>query len=295
MSTPATLPAQTLFLQWRRGDAASGRLMAQRFTDWYLAICVARLGEHDGKDAARAVCGAFQQGIGKVASPAQLIPWAHGLAKREFEGRSIAHTSSAPRPGAFTKGQAPGEILARARKVHPAETALLEAFYSGQASTEDPSTLLAARATLKDWIQQEVQVSFRASHADPDLLPLAHYEAHSLHTEADRDAVETWILDEPELSRELVEFAQFALALRRGIPKEAPTPVAAEPAPASQAPTPAPVPASQAPTPAPVAAAPRPRVHSPQASDEPPARRLPVAGIAAFVVAAAALAYWILS
>lgn len=261
----ATQSTETLFQAWRRGDAEAGKAMAQRFTDWYFAIAACRLGDEDGDARFREACTAFSRGVGKVPDPRRLLGWAHGLA-REHITTAARRRDDGDLANGWTRRQPPKQILLRARAGAPQAMAVLEpAYRTGR--VDDPLALLEARYALKRFIRDSLEIPFRVvpDAPDPDRAPLAFYEAGRLADENEETHVELYLLTDMEACQDVAEFAHYAIALRGGLPGEAPKPPprprpstpasrTAEPAVVRPAPrTPA---SPEAPAPAPAPAAP---------------------------------------
>jgi len=248
--------AETLFHHWRRGDAAAGKAMAQRFTDWYYAISVSRLGEEAGESAFRAACSKFSKGVVKVEDPRRLLAWAHGIARKQLTTTSDAgRIPDGDIPNTFTKRRLPKQLLIEARGHLPDAMKLIEEAYRGTSFPDDPLDLLRARAQLKTWLRVHHDVPFRITGADPDPdhAPLPWYEAGRMANESEESLFELYMLNEPELCQDVAEFSHFAIALRGGLPASdtRPRPTLPEPAPAEE-------PNAHAPSsPAPKQAAPR--------------------------------------
>lgn len=206
-----------MFESWRRGDAAAGQAMAQRFTDWYFAISANHSGEQQGRQGFQAACDRFSKGISAVPDPRRLGPWAQTVAK------DLIHAGRPPLddgdyPGSYTANQAPKALLAAARQAHPETVQLLEMTYRG-GHVADPHAVLKARYALKHWLAKEHQVPFRylPSQPDPDLIPIPFYEAARMKAPQEVALLELFLLDEPDLIQDVAEFAHFAIALRGGL------------------------------------------------------------------------------
>lgn len=226
MTTAQQASTETLFAQWRKGDAASGQAMAQRFTDWYFAIAACRLGEADGDGPFREACTAFSRGVGKVGDPRRLLGWAHGIARQQIH-EAVRHgrRPDGDIPSAFTRKAPPKEILVQLRAHLPREMGVLEHAYRG-GDVADPLQVLGARYAVKSWLADNLQIPFRVLPAspDPDRAPVAYYEAGRMADEAEDTHFELYMLHDMEVCQDVAEFAHFAIALRGGLPGEPPPP-----------------------------------------------------------------------
>lgn len=217
---------ETLFHHWRRGDAGAGKAMAQRFTDWYYAIAVSRLGETSGNAPFRAACARFSQGVVQVTDPRRLLGWAHGIAREEvIDKTGGGRLLDGDDPNAFTRNQRPKALLAQARTAMPKEVGLLERAFAGE-STDDPYGVLKARYAVKTWLRDHADVPFRVTptRADPDRTPIPFYEAGHLRNSQEEVHFELWMLNELEVCQDVAEFAHYAIALRGGLPAASETP-----------------------------------------------------------------------
>jgi hypothetical protein len=261
MQATESRSTRDLFKDWRHGDASAGQAMAQRFADWYYAIATSRLGESGGRAACEAACGKFSQGIVGVTEVRNLVPWAHEQIADELV-RAGSRARDGDEANAYTLHQSPKAILAQARVALPVEVALLEACYGGRVTTDDidrmseplggnPLGILRARYRVKAWLREQLGIPFEVTPSEPNLdrAPLPLYESGRMATPAEETSFEHWMISDLDLCRDIAEFAQFALALRGGLPLSAPAPT---PAHRSATPTPAPVENRDA---APVAAA----------------------------------------
>ena len=213
--------AETLFHHWRRGDAAAGKAMAQRFNDWYYAISVSRLGDDAGEPAFRAACSKFSKGVAKVEDPRRLLSWAHGIARKQLTAHSASgRLPDANLPNGFTRRRNPKEILVEARAHLPEAMRQLERAYAGRGTPDDPLDLLKARTALKTWLRVHIDAPFRSTPGDPDpdRAPLPWYEAGLMTNESEESLFELYMLNEPDLCQDIAEFAHYAIALRGGLP-----------------------------------------------------------------------------
>lgn len=246
MSSADTRPTKDLFRLWRSGDAQAGQAMAQRFADWYYAISVSRLGERAGREPCERACARFGEGVVGQTEFRDARKWAHGLIVSELSTRG-ARALDGNEPSPFTGGQKPKDVLIKCRKAMPDEIALLEAVYRG-GDPEKIATLAAkgggmplgvlrARYAVKRWLRENARVPFEIVPASPNLdhAPLPLYESGRMSSNAEEATFEQWMLDHLELCRDIAEFAQFAIALRGGLPAAAgaaagPKATASEPA-----------------------------------------------------------------
>ncbi len=232
-----------LFRQWHGGDAEAGQLMAQRFADWFYAIATSRLGEKDGREPCEAACARFGQGVAQQTDARQLVKWAYDIVIEEInkKGKRIADSDE---PSLYTSGLKPKELLMRARRHHPAEVKLMEAVYAGKPDSVIeplaepfggmPVGVLKARYTVKKWLRDHVRLPQEVAPEEPvrDRAPLPLYESARMASPAEEANFEQWMLTDLDLCRDIAEFAAFAIALRGGLPSDAP--VVAAPAPTPQ-------------------------------------------------------------
>jgi hypothetical protein len=294
MATAEQSNTETLFHHWRKGDAEAGKVMAQRFTDWYYAIAVARLGEQEADEPFRTACSKFSKGVVKVTDPRRLLGWAHNIARKQLHTRSeTGWISAGDLPNAFTREKSPRELLVRARAKLPRQVRLLEQTYRHGATSENPYEVLQARYELKAWLRDQADAPFRVVPLSPDrdLTPLPFYEAGRLNRDTEEIHFELYMLNERDVCQDVAEFAHFALALRAGLPADASEPKPAPPAPpahpapspASKAapllpstPAPASAPATASPPPAaPPAVSPTPSATQPRPAQPPPSEVQP--------------------
>jgi hypothetical protein len=235
MATAEQSSTETLFHHWRRGDAHAGKVMAQRFTDWYYAIAVTRLGEAQAEEPFRAACSKFSKGVVKVTDPRRLLGWAHNIARKQLHTR--AQDGWAPGgdlPNTFSRNGSPKELLVQARSSLPQQMALLERTYTTGHIPHEPLDVLTARYELKTWLRDHAQAPFRITpqDIDPDRTPLPFYESGHLGNDAEEVHFELYMLNAHEICQDVAEFAHFAIALRGGLP------AAANPTSAPTSPTP---------------------------------------------------------
>ena len=218
-----------LFKHWRHGNAEAGRIMAQRFSDWYYAVASARLGEAGGREPLERACQCFAQGILGLTQPEELAPWAHDLLLSELN----AHGGRSPggdQPGRATGERSPTALLrAAASGMSREPIRILALAYDASFPIEGvkeacaefggyPHGVLQARYQVKRWLTEHEDVQFSELPADPSLdrAPLPLYEAGRMGSEAEDGAFERWMLSDLSLCRDVAEFSPFALALRGG-------------------------------------------------------------------------------
>ncbi len=257
-----------LFKQWRGGDAVAGQEMARRFSDWYYAITVSRLGEVDGRQPLKRSCDRFAKEIVTLNSASKLMDWAQSIIQDELTAAG-GRISGGDFPNALTDHRAPSELLRAAWNELPYEQLLLLAHaYDAsypladlQAEAEEaggyPIAVLRARLDLKRWLRDTSGVPLAVVPDEPDLdcAPMPIYEAGRMTTPIEEARFERWMLSRFDLCRDVAEFAVFSLAIRAGALSDgAPPPPKAEPAPrptaqpeAVAAPTPRDVPTGSAP------------------------------------------------
>lgn len=217
---------ETLFHHWRRGDESAGKAMAQRFTDWYYAMAVSRLGEADGDAAFRAASSKFSKGVMKVEDPRRLLGWAHQIARKQIHALlEDGRPRKADTPNAFSRRRPPSQLLVEARSHIPEAMSLLERVFRGEAGDEDPLKVLKARYSLKSWLRAHMDVPFRVTphEPDPDRAPLAYYEAGRMQNESEETLFELYMLADQEICQDVAEFAHFAQSLRHGTDGVAPS------------------------------------------------------------------------
>jgi hypothetical protein len=284
---------ETLFHHWRRGDAGAGKAMAQRFTDWYYAIAISRLGEVEGERPFRAACAKFSKGVVKVDDTRRLLGWAHNIARKQLHRRvEGGRVPDGDFPNAFTRRQSPKALLAQVRTEMPRQMALLEDAYTHGKLPDDLIEVLHARYAIKAFLRDNHDVPFKVTprDPDPDRAPLTLYEAGKLANDAEDVHFELYMLNEQEICQDVAEFAHYAIALRGGVGRS-PSVV---PQPAQRAPEPAPQPAPvsrPAPAPAPAAAQPEAPPVVPKEAAPNDGQRNNVIFIALFLALALAVLY----
>ena len=247
MAAPKSNSVPVLFRKWRGGDAASGQEMAQRFSDWYYAITVARLGESEGRAPLQQACEEFANSIVKVNSSSKLITWAHDVITQQLEGAG-ARNPGGDFPNALTNRRSPTEMLENAASaLPPRQIRLLAHTYNpehpldalieeAEQSSGFPLAILEARRDLKRWLKDEQDIAFEVvpEDLDPDAAPLPLYEGGRLSSPREEALFERWMLVRFELCRDIAEFSAFAMAIRAGALDN----VEADPAPAPVPPEP---------------------------------------------------------
>jgi hypothetical protein len=225
MPQAATTGTKHLFKRWRQGDAAAGNAMAQRFTDWYYAIAVCRLGEPQAGEPFRTACSQFSKGVAKVAEARTLHGWAHQIAKTQIRGHlDSGWLHDGDLPNAFSRLASPKQLLMQARTELTAEMRVLESAYTGAGQLNDPITVLRARYALKRWLRQHASAPFKIIPVEPDLdlTPLPFYESAKMTSAREEASFELFMLEEQTICQDIAEFAHFALALRGGLPQSHP-------------------------------------------------------------------------
>lgn len=250
MAENADTNVQQLFKKWRGGDAEAGQQMAQRFSDWYYAIAACRLGDRKGRAPLDRACQSFAQGIVGITRSGDLIEWAYGLVQQEVQNAG-GRFNGGDAGNALTGNRTPSRLLREVRKGLDADQQqLLHLVYTGATNTDQinrlaeaqgglPVALVRARYTLKRLLKTNANVGFQETplELDFDRCPLPLYEAGGLASDDEEMAFEKWMLNDPNVCRDVAEFAAFTHALRAGL-------LLSEDA-ASDAPAPAPAPASQ--------------------------------------------------
>lgn len=229
MAESADPTVQSLFKQWRSGDAAAGQAMAQKFTDWYYAVTTVRLGESGGRAALQRACAGFAQGITTVTRSGDLVDWAHDVLRREVEaaggrgpGVDAANALTGNRPASALLVQvAPALTETQRRLLHATYTAgtptaaLIE---QAEAAGGWPQAVLDARLALKRALRDRAGVALQVVPLSPDLdrAPMPLYEAARMASPDEEGFFEKWLVSDLDLCRDVAEFAVFAHALRAG-------------------------------------------------------------------------------
>lgn len=229
MAESADVTVQQLFKQWRSGDAEAGATMAQRFSNWYYAVTAVRLGDKKGKPPLEKAYQNFESGIMEVTRPGDLVEWAYSVVRQQINAAG-GRSTGADIPNAITRNRPPSRLLREIRPgLDPDQIQLLHLVYTRTGSEAEvariaegqggmPLGLLRARYTLKRLLKTEVNVPFQETPLELnfDRMPLPLYEAGQLASDDEEVAFEKWMLTDPELCRDVAEFATFALALRAG-------------------------------------------------------------------------------
>jgi hypothetical protein len=224
------LPA-TLFKRWKSGDADAGQEMAQRFSDWYFAIAAVRHGEQRSRPGLEKACQLFAQGIGSVHQAQDLEEWAYGLLNGELQALESL-PRGADEPSRLTGSRLPSRLLRRcvaeaecpglpllAMAWNP-EIPTAQLMELAEASGGFPLSILKARYELKAWLSEKEAVPFAETpgQSNLDYLPLPLYEAGRLSAEEARN-FEHWLLQDPALRKDAMEFSNFSMALHDGVLK----------------------------------------------------------------------------
>jgi hypothetical protein len=223
----SSIPA--LYKRWRNGENEAGQEMAQRFSDWYYAMTVSRLGEQEGRDPLQRACERFSHEILAISSANELVEWAHGVVNTEIE-RAGSRVSSGDFPSALTGNRRPSEILVDAWKALPRDDLMLLAHaydasfpmerlvQEAEAMGGYPVAVLQARLDLKRWLRDSCSVPFTIVPDMPhlDSAPLPVYEAGRMSNAKEATRFERWLLTRDDLCRDIAEFAVFALSIRTG-------------------------------------------------------------------------------
>jgi hypothetical protein len=251
---------QHLFRQWRGGDAEAGKVMAQKFSDWYYAVMTVRVADGSGREPLERACQGFAQGIVTVTRPSALVDWAHGLLEVQLQsigrGLEAGPCSGGDYPNALTKKLSPTQLIqAAAQSMDPAQLRLLAHAFDRATPIETleqigdemgglPFAMLDARYALKRKIHSSAEIPFAVvpNESDMDRAPISLYEAGRLASADEVCSLEKWLLSDIDLCKDIAEFSAFVHALRGGAlsahlgTQPAPAPVAA-PVPAPAAPS----------------------------------------------------------
>lgn len=266
---------QQLFRQWRGGDAEAGKVMAQKFSDWYYAVTTVRVADRSGREPLERACQSFAQGIISVTRPSTLVDWAHGLLEEELKGIGRGLDAGPARGGdhanALTRNESPTALIkAAVTQLTESQRHLLASAYDLKTPVEEiealgedmgglPFAMLDARYALKRALHESAEIPFAVvpDEADMDRAPIGLYEAGRLASGAEVATLEKWLLTDIDLCKDVAEFAAFVHAMRAGALAEfIQAPTRAAPAAPAAAPEPAPEPTPPAePTPAPTAEA----------------------------------------
>ena len=219
-------PIHDLFNHWRNGSGEAGQTMAQRIADWYYAIAVTHLGEADGQDACESACGQFSANAANFSSSSELVHWCQDTIHHTM-GRHTPGVASMTMTGTFTLDCPPRELLAIAWQELPDDMLILAHCYGGDTDMKTltslseqgsgfPLEILNARTRLKTWLhsQHDVPFSISESAISADWATMPIYESGRMTDPMEIRQFESWLLDTPDLSRDIAEFAHFAIALR---------------------------------------------------------------------------------
>jgi len=245
MSNQGQTSLPNLFKQWRGGDAVAGQEMARRFSDWYYAITVSRLGEVDGRGPLKRSCDRFAAEIVTLNSASKLMDWAQSIIQDELDAAG-GRIPGGDFPNALTERRSPSELLRAAWDELPYEQLQLlahayDASYPLDRLQEEaeeaggyPIAVLRARLELKRWLRDARGIPLAVVPDEPDLdcAPMPIYEAGRMTTPIEEARFERWMLSRFDLCRDVAEFAVFSLAIRAGALSEGapPPPKAATPA-----------------------------------------------------------------
>lgn len=240
MAQPAD-PTLSLFNRWKAGDAEAGQEMAQRFSDWYFAIAAIRYGEQRSRESLERACQLFAQGISSVEADQDLEDWAHSILNGELKSLEGADLG-VDEPNRLTGNRAPSRLLRRV--IAEAECPglpLLAMTWNPQIPMDQlvqaaenaggyPISILKARYELKNWLSEQEAVPFSEipSDANLDFLPLPLYEAGRLSEEEAR-RFEHWLLQDPSLRKDALEFSNFSMVMHTGVLKSLCTPPSRKP------------------------------------------------------------------
>ena len=257
MSKQGQTSLPNLFKQWRGGDATAGQEMARRFSDWYYAITVSRLGEMDGRQPLKRSCDRFAREIVTLNNASKLMDWAQSIIQDEL-ARAGGRIPGGDFPNALTDRRSPSELLASAWSELPHDQLHLlahayDASYPLESLVQEaeqaggyPIAVLRSRLELKRWLRDSRSVPLAVVPAEPDLdcAPMPIYESGRMTTPVEEARFERWMLSRFELCRDVAEFAVFSLAIRAGaLSRDAPV------VPAPNAATPSASPSNGAPAP----------------------------------------------
>lgn len=251
MAETPTQDVKALFKRWRSGDAEAGVSMAQRFSDWYYAITVMRLGDQHARAPLERACQTFAQRIMDITNADELIDFAHHIVLEEVR-QAGGSAMGSDAPNAMTGGELPSALLAKAASgLQRGQVDILHRTYTDKSllGADQPVATLNARHALKVWLNKNAEVPFSVLPEAPalDQAPLPLYEAARLQSDDEIHAFEQWLLTDIDLCKDIAEFSAFAHAIRSGALK-AERPAVSRPEPEAPARKPEPV---QTTTPAP--------------------------------------------
>jgi hypothetical protein len=220
MAETPTLDVKALFKRWRSGDAEAGVSMAQRFSDWYYAITVMRLGDQHARAPLELACQTFAQRIMDITNADELIDFAHQIVLEEIR-QAGGHAMNSDAPNAMTGGELPSTLLTRAAAgLQRGQVDVLHRTYTDKSllGAEQPIATLNARHALKVWLSRNAGVPFSVLPQAPalDQAPLPLYEAARLQSDDEVRAFEQWLVTDIDLCKDIAEFSVFAHAIRAG-------------------------------------------------------------------------------
>lgn len=260
MSNQGQTSLPNLFKQWRGGDAVAGQEMARRFSDWYYAITVSRLGEVDGREPLKRSCDRFAAEIVTLNSASKLMDWAQSIIQDELVAAG-GRIPGGDFPNALTERRSPTELLRAAwgdlsydqlellAHAYDANYPLDQLQAEAEAGGGYPIAVLRARLDLKRWLRDSRGVPLAVVPDEPDLdcAPMPIYEAGRMTTPVEEARFERWMLSRFDLCRDIAEFAVFSLAIRAGALRDgAPPRPSATPTPTKTAEVPRPAASSTA-------------------------------------------------
>ncbi|MDG1482062.1 MAG: hypothetical protein P8R54_20895 [Myxococcota bacterium] len=227
MAETPTLDVKALFKRWRSGDAEAGVSMAQRFSDWYYAITVMRLGDQNARAPLERACQTFAQRIMDITNADELIDFAHQIVLEEIR-QAGGNAMSSDAPNAMTGGEFPSTLLVQAAAaLQPEQVDVLHRTYTDKSllAAEQPLAALNARHALKVWLSKNIGVPFSVLPKTPalDQAPLPLYEAARLQSSDEVRAFEQWLVTDINLCKDIAEFSVFAHSIRAGALKAEPS------------------------------------------------------------------------
>jgi hypothetical protein len=213
---------KVLFKKWRSGDPDAGIQMAQRFSDWYYAITVMRLGDQRARAPLESACQLFAQRIMEVTNAEDLIDFAHHIVLEELRSAG-ADSPGGDFPNNITQQQSPSALLSQvSASLSPEQIHLLHLTYTGQGDIMDidqsmPFSALEARHALKHALHQTgIQFAILPTEPDMDRAPMPLYESRRLASPEEERCFEQWLLTNHDLCTDIAQFSSFAHALRAG-------------------------------------------------------------------------------
>lgn len=220
MAETPTQDVKALFKRWRSGDAEAGVSMAQRFSDWYYAITVMRLGDQHARAPLERACQTFAQRIMDITNADELIDFAHHIVLEEVR-QAGGSAMGSDAPNAMTGGELPSALLGKAASgLQRGQVDILHRTYTDKSllGADQPVATLNARHALKVWLNKNAEVPFSVLPESPalDQAPLPLYEAARLQSDDEIRAFEQWLLTDIDLCKDIAEFSAFAHAIRSG-------------------------------------------------------------------------------